>query len=134
VNVAGSVKPNGGPIEPGTGQEVDIAITGPSTVVVDAVVVGGRNDHNTYRDSQFLPPMLQPDQHYIPPFSFDSVPTVKYWFACYHTGPGTALPEFPQVLEVPLAGGAIFAAWMVVQRWRRKTSPRHGIVSDSASS
>jgi hypothetical protein len=135
ANVAGTVKTNGGPIEPGTGQEVDIAITGPPTVVVDAVVVGGRHGHNTYRDAKFLPPMLQPDQHYIPPFNvFHGVQTIRYWFACYHIDPGTALPEVPQVLDVPLAGGAIFAAWMVVQRRRRKAPPRHTTGSHTASS
>ena len=134
ANVAGTVKPNGGLIDPGTGQEVDIAITGPPTVVVDAVVVGGRNDHSTYRGSQYLPPMLQPDQHYIPPPLFDTVPTIKYWFTCYHIEPGTALPEVPQVLSVPLAGGAIFAVWMVVQRRRRKTSTRHTAGSHTARS
>jgi hypothetical protein len=138
VNVAGTVKTNAGPIEPGTGQEVDIAITGPPTVVVDAVVVGGRLGHHTYRGAKFLPPVLQPDQHYIPPFNFfnffHGVQTIRYWFACYHMEPGTALPEVPQVLEVPLAGGAIFATWMIVQRRRRKSSLRHTADSHTADS
>jgi len=124
VNVAGTVKTNEGLVQPGTGQEVDIAIKGPSTVVVDAVVVGGVYEYNKYRRARFLPPTLQPDQHYIPPFDFSHrVPTINYWFTCYHIEPGTALPEFPQALDVPLAGGAIFAVWMFVQRRRRKESP-----------
>lgn len=124
VNVAGTVKTNEGVVQPGTGQEVDIAITGPSTVVVDAVVVDSGNRHNTYRSFKFLPPTLEPDQHYIPPFNIiHSVPGIGYWFACYHLDPATSLPEVPQALDVPLAGGAIFAAWIFVHRRRRKESP-----------
>jgi len=124
VNVGGTVKTNEGLVQLGTGQEVDIAIKGLSTVVVDAVVVGGGNGYNTYRSSKFLPPTLQPDLHYIPPFnSVHKVPTISYWFACYHINPGTALPEVPQALDLPLAGGAIFATWMFVNRRRRNESP-----------
>jgi hypothetical protein len=124
VNVAGTVKTNEGVVEPGMGQEVDITITGPSNVVVDAVVVDSGNRHNTYRSLKFLPPTLAPDQHYIPPFNIiHRVPTIQYWFACYHVDPATTLPDVPRVLEVPLAGGAVFAAWLFVHRRRRKESP-----------
>jgi hypothetical protein len=123
VNLEGTVKTNEGVIEPGTGQELDIALTGPSNVVVDAVVIAGGFRHNIYRNSRFLPPTLGPDQHYIAPFDiFHKVPGINYWFACYHVDPASALPEAPQVLEVPLAGGAILAAWMFVHRRRRRAA------------
>lgn len=124
ANVAGTVKTNEGTVQRGTGQEVDIQITGTGDVVVDAVVVAGGFRHNIYRGSQSLPPALEPDQHYVAPFNiFHAVPGINYWFACYHLDPGGSLPEVPQAVEVPLAGGAIFAAWMFVQRRRRKASP-----------
>ncbi len=123
ANVVGTVKTNEGRVEPGTGQELDVAITGPSTVVVDAVVVGGDDRYNTYRNPRFLPPTLEPDQHYIAPVNDNfTVPPISYWFTCYHIGPGTALPEVPQALDVPAAAGVIFAAWWLVQRRRRKES------------
>jgi hypothetical protein len=120
ANVSGTVKTNEGPIQPGTGQEVDITITGPSDVVVDAVVVAGGFRHNVYRNAKYLPPALGPDQHYIAPFNiFHAIPGINYWFTCYHLDPGGSLPEVPQVLEVPLIGGAAFAGWMFIQRRRR---------------
>jgi hypothetical protein len=48
---------------------------------------------------------------------------VRYWYACYHVDPQPALPEVPMTLEVPLAGGAIFAAYIFVQHRRRKSTP-----------
>jgi hypothetical protein len=124
ANVTGTVQTNEGRFQPGTGQELDVAITGTSTVVVDAVVVGGDDRYNRYRLPWLLPPRLEPDQHYIPPLGNNfKVPAISYWFACYHVEPGTALPEVPQVLEVPVAGGAIFAGWWLVHRRRRKGSP-----------
>jgi hypothetical protein len=124
ANVVGTVKTNEGRVERGTGQELDVAITGPSTVVVDAVVVGGDYRYNTYRNPRLLPPRLEPDQHYIAPLNNNfTVPTISYWFTCYHIEPGTALPEVPQALELPLAGGVIFATWWLVHRRRRRESP-----------
>jgi hypothetical protein len=123
TNVAGVVKTNEGPVEPGTGQEVDITITGSSEVLVDAVVVAGGFRHNIYRGSKFLPPALEPDQHYIAPFNiFHAVPGINYWFACYHLDPPGTLPDVPRVLEVPLAGAAVFAGYVFVQRRRRKAA------------
>jgi hypothetical protein len=124
ANVTGTVQTNVGRVQPGTGQEFDVAITGPSPIVVDAVVVGGYDRYNTYRLPWLLPPRLEPDQHYIAPLSNGfKVPTISYWFACYHVEPGTALPEVPQALDVPVAGGVIFAAWWLVHRKRRKELP-----------
>jgi hypothetical protein len=124
ANVTGTVKTNEGRVQPGTGQELDVAIAGPSTVVVDAVLVGSWFRFDTYRHPWLLPPRLEPDQHYIAPLGNDfKVPTISYWFACYHIEPATALPEVPQALDVPVAGGVIFAAWWLVHRRRRKGSP-----------
>jgi hypothetical protein len=119
--VAGRVQNNDGPVQPGYGQEVDLGMRGVPGVVVDAVVVGGAGWYNTYRDHADLPPGRGSQQHYIPPFDGDHhVSWVSYWFTCYHVDPQPALPEVPQTLEVPLAGGAIFAAFMFVQHRRRK--------------
>jgi hypothetical protein len=123
VNVLGTVKTNEGPVQPGTGQELDVAITGPATVVVDAVVVKGGITSNIYRRAEFLPPMLQPDQHYIAPLDWDNaVPGIRRWFACYHIEPPVATPEVPLALALPLAGGAIFGTWAFVSRRRRRQS------------
>jgi hypothetical protein len=124
VHVAGTVTTNEGSVQPGIGQEVDITIAGPASVVVDAVVVAGGFRHSIYRNAKFLPPTLGPDQHYIAPFNiYGSVPGINYWFTCYHLDPAGALPEVPQALDVPLAGGAILVAWVLVQRRRRKETP-----------
>jgi len=124
VNVAGTVQTNEGRVQPGTGQDLDVTITGPSTIDVDAVVVDSGNRHNTYRWSQYLPPALARDQHYIAPFNLaHRVPDIQYWFVCYHVDPPTSLPDVPQVLEIPLAAGAAFAAFLFVQRRRRHGTP-----------
>ena len=120
ANVKGTVQANDGSVQPGTGQEVDITLED-SSAVVDAVVVGGPGAYNTYRTGAFLPPRLEHHQHSIPPFdSGHRLPPVSYWYACYHIDPGGALPEVPQVLDVPVAAGAVFAAWLFVTHRRRK--------------
>ena len=122
-NIAGTVTSNDGAVQPGVGQEVDLTISGSANVVVDAVVIAGGYRYNIYRDAKYLPPTLGADQHYIPPFNiYGSVPGINYWFTCYHIDPASALPEVPQAVDVPLAAGAIFAAWVVFQRRRRKAS------------
>ena len=122
-NVSGTVATNAGSVQPGTGQEVDISITG-SNIVIDAVVVKGGNGYNTYSNSTYLPPTLASPQHYIPPFNNGgNVPTISHWFVCYHIGPTNGAPEVPLALGLPLAGGAIFAAWVFVSRRRRHGSP-----------
>jgi hypothetical protein len=86
ANVSGVVKTNAGTVQPGTGQEVDITITG-SNVLIDAVVVKGGNGYNEYTNPAVLPPQLPPDQHYIAPLnSGGQVPAVSHWFVCYHLG------------------------------------------------
>jgi hypothetical protein len=120
ANVSGTVKTNEGSLQPGRGQEVDVAITGPPTVIVDAVVVKGADGYNTYSNPRYLPPTLHTDHHYIPPLDDGRhIPTISHWFACYHIDPGAATPEVPLPLAIPLAGGAILATWMFVTRRRR---------------
>lgn len=124
ANVSGTVKTNAGSIQPGKGQEVDVAITGTSNVVIDAVVVKGGNGYNTYTNPTYLPPTLPPDQHYIPTLNNGgNVPTISHWFVCYHIEPGTETPEVPLAIILPLTGGAVFAAWIFVSRRRRNNSP-----------
>jgi hypothetical protein len=119
--LAGTVGNNNGPVQPGYGQEVDLATNGVPGVVVDALVVGGAGWYNTYRNHVDLPPGRGSQQHYIPPLDGDHhVSWVSYWYTCYHVDPQPALPEVPSALEVPLAGGAIFAAFMFVQHRRRR--------------
>jgi hypothetical protein len=121
TNVTGVVKTNEGSVQPGKGQELDITVTGPADVVVDAVVVAGGFRHNIYRNPKYLPPAHPSDQHYIAPLNvYGAVPGINYWFTCYHIDPSGTLPDVPRVLEVPLAGGALFAAYLFVQRRRRK--------------
>ena len=135
-DVAGAVGTSTGPVQPGAGQEVDLSTDGLPGLEVDAVVVGGNGWYNSYRSDTYLPPFgTSHHQHYIPPFDGNHrVPPVSYWFACYHHDPQPALPEVPQVLEVPLAGGAIFAVFLFVQHRRRKASLRHEIGRHSATS
>ena len=124
ANVSGTVKTNEGLVKSGTGQEVDLAITGAS--IVDAVVVKGANGYNSYRNPNDLPPSLEPDQHYIPPFNNGgNMPTISHWFACYHIEPAAVTPEVPLVLALPLAGGAVFATWMLANRRRHHESPAY---------
>ncbi len=119
----GKVKDNDGPEQPGYGQEVDLGLGRVPGVVVDAVVVGGAGWYNTYRDHAYLPPGRGSRQHYIPPLDgAHQVSWVSYWFACYHVDPQPALPEAPLTLEVPVAGGAIFAAYVFVQHRRRRAA------------
>jgi uncharacterized repeat protein (TIGR01451 family) len=80
--VSGVVKTNAGSVQPGVGQEVDITAT--AAAAVDAVVVKGANGYNVYSNAAFLPPALQPDQHYIAPLNGGgNVPAVSHWFVCY---------------------------------------------------
>jgi hypothetical protein len=119
--LVGTVTDNDGPVQSGYGQEVDLGMRGIPGVVVDAVVVGGAGWYNTYKNHAYLPPGRDSGQHYIPPLDGGHhVSWVSYWFTCYHVDPQSVLPEAPVALEVPLAGGAIFAAYMVVQHRRRK--------------
>lgn len=118
-NVAGWIKTNRGETWRWSGQELDIGIKGPMNVVVDAVVVAGGDRYTVYRNHRFLPPALGPDQHYIAPFdTMHRIPRVTSWFTCYHVDPSGALPDVPQVLDIPLAGGGIVAAWMLLRRRR----------------
>jgi uncharacterized repeat protein (TIGR01451 family) len=90
-NVAGVVKTNAGLVQPGVGEEVDITTTG-ATVVVDAVMVKGGDGYNVYSNPTYLPPTLQPDQHYISPLNNGgNVPTISHWFVCYHANPVPAI-------------------------------------------
>jgi Domain of unknown function (DUF5979) len=87
-NVSGVVKTNAGPIHTGQGEELDVTILG-TNVVIDAVVTKGGNGYNVYEDPDFLPPTLQPDQHYIAPFNNGGqVPAMSHWFVCYHASEG----------------------------------------------
>ena len=84
ASVSGTVKTNAGLVQPGQGQELDIAILG-AGVQIDAVVVKGGPAHNVYSNTSFLPPTLPPDQHYIAPLNGGgNVPDVGHWFVCYH--------------------------------------------------
>jgi len=86
-NVAGTVAINTGPIQPGRGQELDVAILNPNpgVVVIDRVVVKGSNGFNIYADPAVLPPTLLPPQHYISPLTDGTnVPRISHWFVCYH--------------------------------------------------
>lgn len=125
ANISGTVAANASSVQPGSGQEVNIAVTGtPGTVVIDAVVIKGGNGYNTYTNPTYLPPMLQPRQHYIPALNNGgNVPTISHWFVCYHLDPGAMTPEVPAALMLPLVGGAAFAAWIFVSRRRRHESP-----------
>jgi hypothetical protein len=119
--LAGTVTDNDGPVQPGYGQEVDLSTKSIPGVVVDAVVVGGAGWYNTYRDHAYLPPARGSWQHYIPPLDGGHrVSWVSFWFACYHVDPQPALPEAPMTLEVPLAGGVIFAGYMGLRHRRHK--------------
>jgi hypothetical protein len=121
--LGGTVTDNDGSVQHGYGQEVDLGTKGIPDVVVDAVVVGGAGWYNTYRNPAYLPPGRGSKQHYIPPLDGDHhVSWVSYWYACYHVDPQSVLPEAPVAFEVPLAGGAIFAAFMVVQHRRRRAA------------
>lgn len=124
-NVSGTVGTNEGWVQHGRGQELDVTVTDPATVVVDAVVVKGGITSNVYERPGFLPPTLQPDQHYIAPLNWDDrVPEIRHWFVCYHLGPPVAAPEVPAVLALPLVGGVIFATWTFVSRRRRSPVAR----------
>src|SRR6185437_10737308 len=128
-NLAGWVETNRGYVQKWTGQELDINITGPNSVVVDAVVVAGGGRYNVYRNPRFLPPAVGDSQHYIAPFdTVHKIPNITSWFTCYHVDPASALPEVPQALDVPLAGGAVVGVWMIVRRQRRRVA-RGGITA-----
>jgi hypothetical protein len=83
-NVAGTVQANAGTIQPGQGEEVNVALINPNAAI-DAVVVKGGNGFNVYSNPTFLPPTLPPDQHYISPLTSGGiVPIISHWFICYH--------------------------------------------------
>src|SRR5258707_717284 len=80
ANVSGIVKANAGSVQPGQGDELDVTLLN-AGVVIDAVVVKGGNGYNVYSDSDFLPPTLLADQHYISPLNNGgNVPTISHWF------------------------------------------------------
>jgi uncharacterized repeat protein (TIGR01451 family) len=57
-------------------------------VVIRAVVVKGGNGYNAYVNPDFLPPALQPDQDYIPPWvGQNNIADISHWFLCYTLGP-----------------------------------------------
>jgi uncharacterized protein DUF5979 len=91
ANIAGTVLPNAGTVQPGQGQEVNIAITPVGVtagVTIDTVIVKGGAAYNVYTNSSFLPPALLPDQHYISPFNGGgNVPDISHWFVCYRLTP-----------------------------------------------
>jgi hypothetical protein len=120
-NVSGTVKTNAGSVQPGKGQEVNVALLKPN-VTIDAVVVKGADGYNLYTNPAVLPPALQPDQHYIPPLTGSgpngNVPTISHWFVCYHltTPPGagslivtkTVIPPVgPPVNPLPTSYSAV---------------------------
>jgi hypothetical protein len=83
-NVTGTVGPNTSPIQPGRGQELNVALLN-TNVVIDAVVVKGSNGYNIYANPAVLPPTLSPPQHYISPLGDGlNVPAISHWFVCYH--------------------------------------------------
>lgn len=87
ANVSGTVQPNDGPIQPGSGEELNVTITG-TGVVIDAVVVKGSNGFNVY-EVPFVPPAEAPPQSYIAPLTGTTpgggnVPNISHWFVCYH--------------------------------------------------
>jgi hypothetical protein len=86
ANVTGTVKTNAGTIQPGVGQEVNVAINAAASVTIDAVVVKASNGYNVYSNPTVLPPTLPPDQHYISPLTGTgaNVPAISHWFVCYH--------------------------------------------------
>jgi hypothetical protein len=86
ANITGTVKTNAGTIQPGVGQEVNVAINDGASVTIDAVVVKGSNGYNVYSNPTVLPPTLPPDQHYISPLTGTgaNVPAISHWFVCYH--------------------------------------------------
>ena len=89
--LSGTVAENAGAVQPGKGQEVNVTILG-DNVVIDAVVVKGGNGYNVYEDPTFLPPALQPPQHYISPFNNGgNIPAISHWFLCY--GPTQQQPQ-----------------------------------------
>jgi Domain of unknown function (DUF5979) len=99
ANIAGTVRPNAGTVQPGQGQEVNIVITPVGVtagVTIDAVIVKGGAAYNVYTNSTFLPPTLLPDQHYISPFNGGgNVPDISHWFVCYRlTAPPPPPPGF----------------------------------------
>jgi hypothetical protein len=90
ANVSGTVKTNAGSVQPGTGEELDVATAGDTEV--HAVVIHGGKGYNKYADPAVLPPRLPPDQHYIAPLTNGgNVPTLSHWFVCYADA-GTPVP------------------------------------------
>jgi hypothetical protein len=103
ANVSGTVKTNAGSIQPGQGQEVDVAITG-AGVAIDAVIVKGGPAYNVYANAGVLPPALGPDQHYISPLNGGgNVPTISHWFVCYHltTPPAAGSLTVDKIVTAP---------------------------------
>jgi hypothetical protein len=90
-SVSGTAKTNAGSVQPGTGEELDVATVGDTAV--HAVVIHGGNGYNKYANADSLPPRLQPDQHYIAPLTNGgNVPTLSHWFVCYADASGTPVP------------------------------------------
>jgi LPXTG-motif cell wall-anchored protein len=82
-NVTAVVTTNAGPVQTGTGQELNV--TARAGVVIDAVVVKGGPSFNVYTNPSVLPPTLGSPQHYISPFNVGgAVPDISHWFVCYH--------------------------------------------------
>jgi hypothetical protein len=99
--IAGTVTTNTGSAHAGQGQELDVAITG-TGFVIDAIVVKGGPAYNLYTDASVLPPMLQPEQHYIPPFNRGgNVPTISHWFVCYRKTPAPTTTATTTTTEKP---------------------------------
>jgi hypothetical protein len=83
AHVAGTVRPNTGPIQTGVGEELNVTIT--ANAVIDAVVVKDVSGSSVYQDAAFLLPTLSPPQHYISPLNGGAkVPDIGHWFVCYH--------------------------------------------------
>jgi hypothetical protein len=86
ANLSGTVVPNAGPIQTGTGQELDVAVLTPDTRV-DAVIVVSPGGYNKYVAPN-LPGALPPPQHYITPLSpTGAVQNISSWFVCYAVSP-----------------------------------------------
>jgi hypothetical protein len=124
-NVLGWVRPNTGGIHSGQGQELDVSLAGSNkaSIVIDAVVVDGSHGYNPYRIGTYLPPHLNGNQHYVPPFDgFGQIPDIGRWFICYHFDPGTGAPEFSAPVVLPVVAAAAFGGFMIVQRRRNRSA------------
>ena len=122
ANVSGTVNPNSGSVQPGMGEELDVAITG-SNIVIDAVVVKGGNGYNVYSNSSYLPPTLGSPQHYISPLNGGgNVPTISHWFVCYHVSGSEVPVGAVGALGATGLSAAAFGVIMFRSRRRRAAS------------